>query len=110
MVLAPIDPVAPRSVTVRSRGLDAGRSKAAREVSGVIDSPYQQAPSGRLEAAARQSDERRDDTGGHEAVEPVHQAAMSRDEMTRILGPEPALEDGFEDVAGLRGHRQQDRE
>src|SRR5436190_15675503 len=93
-VLAPIEPVAPSNVTVRSRAAGAWRSRATREASDFIYSPYQQATPRRLEAATRQSDQRRRDAGGDETVEAVHQSAMAGNETTRILGAEPALEEG----------------
>ena len=34
---------------------------------------------------------------------------MARNELARILGAEPALERGFEQIAGLRGDRKAER-
>src|SRR5205823_2171817 len=95
-VLAPIEPVAPSNVTVRSRTAGAERSKATRETSDFIYSPYQQTTPRRLEAATRQADQRRHGAGCDETVEPVHQPAMAGNEMARILGAESALEKRFE--------------
>src|SRR5262249_57900649 len=102
-VLAPIEPVAPSSVTVRSAVDDWGR--AARNVSDLIDLPHQQTTTRRLEAPARQSDQHGHDAGGHEAVEAVHQPPVPGDEAARILGTEPRLEDGLQHVAALRADR-----
>jgi hypothetical protein len=68
-VLAPIEPVAPRMVTVRSAG---ARLNVARKISDFIKSPYQQAVARGLEATARQSDQRSGGAGAHEAVETIH--------------------------------------
>src|SRR5262249_58247232 len=77
-VLAPIEPVAPSSVTVRSAVDD--RSRAAGNVSDLIDLPHQQTTTWRLEAPARQSDQRGHDAGGHETVQAGHQPAGAGDE------------------------------
>ena len=69
-------------------------------------------PAGRVPAPRSRrapSDERRNDAGGDETVEPIHQPAMSGNEMAGILAPN-RLEKGSRTVAGLRGHRQHDRE
>jgi len=81
MVLLPIDPVAPRSVTVRSRGASTGRSNARRDVSGFINSPLQQTAARRLEPAAQQPDQRSHDARGDEAVEAIHQTTVAGNEM-----------------------------
>ena len=81
MVLLPMEPVAPRSVTVRSLGAGTGRSNARRDVSGFITSPHQQTAARRLEPAAQQPDQRGYNARGDEAVEAVHQSAVARDEM-----------------------------
>ena len=76
--LVPIEPVAPSSVTVRSVGAGAGRSKARGDVSDFIDLPHQQTAARRLEPAAQQSDQRGHHAGRDEAVEAIHQPAVAR--------------------------------
>src|SRR5262245_60884295 len=97
-VLAPIEPVAPSSVSERSP-FDDGFG-AARTTSVFIVLPHQQSAARHLEAAPQQSDQRGHDTCRDEAIEPVHQPAVTGDKVARILGAEPALEKGFEEVAG----------
>src|SRR5262249_35227366 len=99
-VLAPTEPVAPSSVTVRSAVDD--RFHVARDGSDFIDSPHQQTATRRVEAPARQSDQYGGQAGGHDAVEAVHKPAVSGNEATRILGAEPTLEDRLEQVPALR--------
>src|SRR6185312_6416443 len=99
----PIEPVAPRMVMPRSAGAAIGCDRA-RPV-GVIVSPYQQAARGRIEATARQTEQHADQRSGPKAVQPVHDSAMPRYELARILRAKTALEGGFEQVSCLRNHR-----
>src|SRR5262252_10143068 len=98
-VLAPIEPVAPSSVTVRSTVDEP--LHAAGKGSAFIDSPHQQTTARGIEAAARQSDEHSHHAGRQETIETVHQPAVSGDEAARILGTEPALEERLEQIAAL---------
>ncbi len=52
--------------------------------------------------AAHNAEQRDEQRGGDEAVEPVHDAAMAGDELAGILDAEAALDRGFEEIAGLR--------
>src|SRR5262249_26768021 len=99
-VLAPTEPVAPSSVTVRSAVDD--RFHVARDGSDFIDSPHQQTAPGPGDAPPRQSNEHTPPAGGHEAVEAARKPAVSGNEATRILGAEPTLEDRLEQVPALR--------
>src|SRR4051794_9890497 len=101
-VLPPIEPVAPRSVMLRTALAGFARTE---DVFTDINSPNQKAARGRIEAAARQADKRRRHHGGQVTVEPVHQATVTRQETAGILDVEEALERGFDQVAGLRNHR-----
>ena len=56
------------------------------------------------------SDQAADERRRPETVEPVHHAAMAGNEMACILGAELALDPGFEQIADLRHHRQQQRD
>src|SRR6185437_9817438 len=90
-VLEPIEPVAPRMVRLRTS----------------IRLPYQQAARGALQSAAREADQTAHERGGPEAIEPVHDAAVSRDETARVLDAEATLDRRLQEVAGLRRNRQQ---
>src|SRR5437762_2540977 len=46
-------------------------------------------------------------TSEDQPINPVHDAAMPWNEMARILDPEPALDERFEEIADLRKDRQQ---
>src|SRR6185295_1402055 len=100
-VLDPIEPVAPRIVTVRAAG-----SGLERMFGVAINSPDQEAPRRSLEAPASQTHHGRRQYRCQKPVEPVHQPAMTRDQMARVLGVEPALDRGFQEIAGLRHDRQ----
>src|SRR5665647_617465 len=117
-VLAPIDPVAPRIVMLRM--LPAGSAAARASVDdtrslgasplGVMRSPYQQPARRVLETAAQHSDHAADKRRGPETVEPIHHPAVAGNEMAGIIGAEFALDPGFQQIAELRDHRQQERD
>src|SRR6267378_3929378 len=95
IVLVPIDPVAPRIVIERMAGAD-WRSDRDSGTALVIASP-------RSSTSPHQKTARRRRHGGRqEAIEPVHDSAVSRNDMAGVLDAEPAFERGFEQVAGLR--------
>src|SRR5712672_2487952 len=103
IVLVPIDPVAPRIVIERMAGAD-WRSDRDSGTALVIasprssTSPHQKTARRRREAAAQDADHR----GRQGGIEPVHDPAMSRNDISGVLDAEPAFERGFEQVAGLR--------
>src|SRR5260370_26484940 len=107
IVLVPIDPVAPRIVIERMAGAD-WRSDRDSGTALVIasprssTSPHQKTARRRREAAAQDADHRRRHGGRQEAIEPVHDPAVSRNDMSAALDAEPAFERGLEQVAGLR--------
>src|SRR5581483_3192241 len=108
MVLAPIDPVAPSNVTLR----DACAGDACMRAFGaaaIISSPYEQSLCGGLRSGTEHTEYRADERGGKETVEPIHQAAVTGDQMACILGTKPALDGGFGDVSGLGHRREQQR-
>src|SRR5712691_2189976 len=102
MVLAPMDPVAPRIVTLRGTALATGTVRA-RGTDSTIASPNQQSARGSIEAAAHQAQQRCDRRRGHEPIEPIHEAAVTRNEFAGILGPETALERRFQQISDLGG-------
>ena len=96
-----MDPVAPRIVTLRGAAIATGAVRA-RGTDSIIASPNQQSARGSIEAAARQAQQGRDQCGGHEPIEPIHQAAVTRNEFAGVLGPETALEGRFQQISRLR--------
>ena len=106
MVLAPIEPVAPSSVTLRA---GVGRGRRWLQVVRILDAcgaSRLTRPADPRAGASRppraQADQRSRETAADEAVEPVHQAAMAGNECAGVLGAEPPLDRRFEQVAGLR--------
>src|SRR5712691_11011181 len=106
MVLAPIDPVAPRIVMARTSGAATGPERKIGTALVIATpnpfSPHQQSARGSREPAARDCDHCRDHGGRHEAIEAVHDAAMAGNDMARVLDAEPPFDRRFEQVAGLR--------
>src|SRR3569832_777067 len=104
MVLSPIEPVAPRTVTLR------GPEAAAllfRKGTALIVSPNHKTACGAMHTMAEEAENPGHQDGGDEAVEAGHQTAKAGDQVTGILDAEPALDGRFEEVAKLRDHRQQ---
>ena len=105
-VLEPIEPVAPRIVTLRTARVRFG----AAAVPCRHPSPDQQAAGRPIQAAARAIPTMTAASSRcQKPVEPIHQPAMARDQLARILGAELALDRGFEQVAGLRRDRKHKR-
>src|SRR5438552_10234678 len=121
MVLAPIEPVAPSTVTLRSAARTAGLDRRSGLPFFITSlhrtsphrqptlSPHHEPARWRFEPAAGEPDECRDGGRRYKAVEAIHQSPMAGDQMAGILGPEAAFERGFEQVASLCDDRQHDR-
>src|ERR1700736_2331755 len=97
MVLAPIEPVAPSKVTLRSTRAGAGSSDLTFGICEFIGPPDQELPDDELpdeelsseelpnqqptrrclETTAQDADQRRDSGSEDEAVEAIHQATMA---------------------------------
>ena len=91
MVLAPIDPVAPSSVTVRSRSRAIARCGTQRVRTSSTHHTNRPRP-GASKPPRANPISAASNAGGDETVEAVHQPAMSGNEVARILRAEPALE------------------
>jgi hypothetical protein len=52
-------------------------------------------------AGARHADESRENDGEDEAIQPIHESAMARNEMAGVLDIEPALQGRFKQIADL---------
>src|SRR6185437_6625974 len=107
IVLAPIEPVAPRMVIPRTPV--AGLASDRTALTAVMYSPYQQPPCGCSVAATQQSHHTPRKCRSPEPVEPIHHAAMTGNNLACILGIELTLDPGFEEVAELRSNRQKQR-
>ena len=104
-MLAPIEPVAPSSVTDRIAGAAENSERPSGTPTIAFTTPVARAPG--VEAAAQHADDRRHQGRRQETVEPVHHAAMAGDDVTGVLGAEPALDRRLQQIAGLRDRRQQ---
>ena len=68
----------------------------------VMPSPYQQPARGASKPPRSNPITHADKRRRPEAVEPIHHAAMTGNELACILGAELALDPGFEQIAALR--------
>src|SRR4030081_3083941 len=102
MVLSPIEPVAPRTVTARTPDAAA---LLLRNGTGLIFSPNHKPAADAIRASPQKPENRRQDDGGHESVEAVQQTAMPGNDVAGILDAEPPFDRGFEEIAELRRNR-----
>ena len=58
-----------------------------------------------IRAATQKAENSSHDDGGHKAIQPVHQPAMSGNDVAGILDAKPAFDGGFKEIAKLRGDR-----
>src|ERR1700739_2972775 len=98
MVLSPIEPVAPSTVTLRTFVLAALLLRNGTE---FIVSPNHKTAANTIGTMPQKSENGRQHKHGHQAVEPVHEPAMARDDVAGIFHTEPALDRGFEEIAEL---------
>src|SRR6202012_4896624 len=96
MVLSPIEPVAPRTVTDRTAEAAA---LLLRNGTALIASPNHKTASDAIGAAAEKAENRRHDDGCNKSVQAVQEAAMAGNDVARILHAEPPLHRGFEEIA-----------
>src|SRR5262245_10296509 len=102
MVLAPIEPVAPSSETERT---ESGAACIGADTDGVTGSPYQQAARRMRDTVVRDPDDQRGRKRRDETVQPIHQTAMTGNDVARVLGAEVALDGGLQKIARLRHDR-----
>src|SRR4249920_2572476 len=98
MVLSPIEPVAPRTVTLR---IADEAALLFRNGTALMSSPNHKSAAGAIHAAPQNAENGRHNHGGNEPVETIHETAMAGDQMARILDAETPLDRGFEEVAEL---------
>src|SRR4051794_13503076 len=103
MVLSPIEPVAPRTVTLRTADAAA---LLLRNGTALISSPNHKTAADAIDAAAQNSDKCRQHDRRDEAVQTVEQPAMARNDVAGIFHAEPAFDCRFKQIAKLRGDRQ----
>src|ERR1700722_2435265 len=102
----PIDPVAPRITSRLGVVGSPGREPPTLIFELVSNklSPLENAGCDIENAVSRRACQSHENTGGDESVQPIHQAAMARNQVAGILDAKPPLEKRFEEIAPLR-HR-----
>src|ERR1700754_2420710 len=103
MVLSPIEPVAPRTVTARTAET---ATLLLRTGTALMSSPNHKTAADAIDAAAQNPDQRRQHDRVDEPVETVEQPAMARNDLAGILHAEPAFDRRLKEIAELRGNRQ----
>src|SRR5258705_10820374 len=104
MVLSPIEPVAPSTLTERTAEIAA---LLLRKGTALISSPNHKTAADAIHAAPQNAEYRRHDDRCDKSVEPIQQPAMAGDDLARILDAEAPLYRGFEEIAKLRDHREE---
>src|ERR1700755_2333537 len=102
MVLSPIEPVAPSTVTAR---MPDAAALLLRNGTALIFSPNHKTAADAIRAGPQKPKNRCQDDGSHESVEAVQQTAMPGNNLTGILDAEPPFDSGFEEIAKLRSNR-----
>src|SRR5882724_1581701 len=103
MVLSPMDPVAPSTVTVRAPD---NAALLLRNGTALIVSPNHKTAADAIGTTAQEPENGRQDDGCDKPIQPVHQPAMAGNHVAGILDPETPLHGGFEEIAELRGDRE----
>src|SRR4051812_45456572 len=101
MVLSPIEPVAPSTVTVRAETA----ALLLRNGTALIFSPNHKTAADAIGAALQKPKKRRHGDGCDKSIQAVQQPAMARDNLAGILHAEAPLDRGFEEIADLRTPR-----
>src|ERR1700687_1781354 len=102
MVLSPIEPVAPRTVTERTADAAA---LLLRKGTALMSSPNHKTAADAIHAAPQKAKNRSHDDCGDEAVETIHQPAMPGNQVAGVLDAEPPLHRGFEEITELGSNR-----
>src|SRR6478736_588089 len=103
MVLSPIEPVAPSTVTARTADAAAG---LFRKGTALISSPNHKTAADAISATPQQTENCRYDDGCDKPVQAIHQPAMAGDDVTGILHAKPPFHRGLKEIAALRNYRQ----
>src|ERR1700759_1930707 len=103
MVLSPIEPVAPSTVTLRTA---APAGLLLRNGTEFIVSPNHKTAANAIGTVPHKSQYGRQHEHGDQAVEPVQQPAMAGNDVTGIFHPEPAFDCRLKEITELSGHGQ----
>src|SRR5438132_10550799 len=102
MVLSPMEPVAPSTVTVRAA---AATALLLRNGTALIVSPNHKTAADAIGATPQQPKKSRHRDGRDKSIQPIQEPAMTRDDLAGILHPKTPLHGRLEEVAELRNHR-----
>src|SRR6266404_1272450 len=103
MVLSPIEPVAPRTVTARTADAAA---LLLRNGTALMLSPNHKTAADAIHATPQKPENRRRDDRGDESVVAIHQSAMPGNDMAGVLDAKTAFHRGFKEIAELGGDRE----
>src|SRR5438270_7181843 len=103
MVLSPIEPVAPRTVTVRTAE---AADLLLRNGTALMFLPNHKTAADAIHATPQKTENRRQSDRRNEAVEAIQQPAMSRNEVARILDVETPLHRRLKQIAKLGDDRE----
>ncbi len=106
-MLEPIEPVAPNSVT--EPGTGASFTLASGCFFFITLLPYQQAAGRCSGSRTYEADKKGRNSSDEEAVEAIHEASVTRNEVACVLSPKASLDGKLNQVAGLRQDGQQQR-
>src|SRR5579859_1604550 len=110
MVLSPIEPVAPSTVTERTV---LAAALLLRKGTALMTSPNHKTAADAIRATPQKTKNRRHDDGRHEAVKTIEQAAVPGNDVAGVLDAEPAFHGRFKEIAKLgndrKGRAQQQR-
>src|SRR5438445_13080609 len=98
MVLSPIEPVAPRTVTVRTADAVA---LLLRSGTALISSPNHKTAPDAIRAAPHKTENRGHQNRRDESIQAVQQAAMAGNDVARLLHAEPSPHRGLDEHATL---------
>src|SRR6266581_4128197 len=102
MVLSPIEPVAPRTETVRTA---VAAALLLRNGTALIVSPNHKTAADAIGATPQEAKKRRYRDGRDKSIQPIQQPAMTGDDLAGILDPETPLHGRLKEIAELRNHR-----
>src|SRR3982074_2057025 len=105
MVLSPIEPVAPRTVTARTADAAA---LLLRNGTALMLSPNHKTAADAIHATPQKPENRRQDDRGDESVETIHQSAMPGNDVAGVLDAETPFHRGLKQIAEL-GKKREDR-
>src|ERR1700761_2822826 len=103
MVLSPIEPVAPSTVTERMADATA---LLLRNGTALMTSPNHKTAADAIHAAPQKTENCRQNDRGDEAIETVEQAAVAGNDVAGVLDAKSAFHGGFEQIAQLGSDRE----